>query len=74
MRENVLMESNTMFCVSLMSSSDRLRRRPAQRIQATSTWGMASRSAEFSMTRRGTQASRKFWTFSGLIRNGRPQS
>ncbi len=74
MRENVLIESKTVSRVWPMARSVRPRMRPAHRTQAASVCGIASWSAEDSITFRGSQLSRKFCTLRGLIRSGRPLS
>jgi hypothetical protein len=65
---------NTVSRVSATSVSLCDRRRPVQRTQAPSTCGIASCSANDSMTLRGSQESRNVSTLVGLIRSGRPKS
>ena len=57
-----------------MAASESSRLRPAQRIHASTTCGIAFWSATDSITLRGSQLSMKFWTLTGDIRSGLPLS
>ena len=67
-------ELNTVSSESVITASVSPRRRPAQRTHAASTCGIASCSANDSITLRGSQPSRNVSTLVGLIRSGRPKS
>ena len=63
-----------MSSVCPMAASDSPRFRPDQRIQASTTCGIAFWSATDSSTLRGSQPSMKFCTLAGDIRSGLPLS
>ena len=70
----MLIESKTASTTSLMLAWCHPFFRPLKRAHEASTSGMASRSADDSITRRGTHSSRNLRAFAGLTRSGRPLS